>query len=67
MLATVQHALGRSLRDVFLLMIAVAVTTIFTAAFLTDGHPSPPGESKPGGVAEDFALAGVVEWTAPRT
>jgi Na+/melibiose symporter-like transporter len=60
-LALVQHALGRSLRDVFLLMTAVALTTIFAAAFLTPGHPSPPGEAKPGEGAEDFALAAVIE------
>ena len=60
-LSTVQHALGRSLRDVFLLMTAVALTTIFAAAFLTPGRPTPPGASKAGDGAEDFALAAVVE------
>jgi MFS family permease len=59
-LALVQGALGRSLRGVFLVMIAVAVTTIAAASFLTPGHPTPPGE-KPGDGAEDFALAAVVE------
>ncbi len=57
-LSLVQQALGRSLRDVFLLMTAVALTTIFAAAWLTPGQP---GESKPGEEAEDFALAAVVE------
>ena len=39
-------------------MTAVALTTIFAAAWLTPGRP---GESKPGEEAEDFALAAVVE------
>ncbi len=60
-LATVQHALGRSLRDVFLLMVAVALTTIFAAAWLTPGRPEPPKDAKAGDGAEDFALAAVVE------
>lgn len=60
-LAAVQRALGRSLRDVFLIMVNVALATIFAAAWLTRGHPEPPGKGKPGGGAEDFALAAVVE------
>ena len=60
-LALVQHALGRSLRDVFLLMIAVALTTIFAAAFLTHGHPTPPGSRSRATAPRTFALAAVVE------
>jgi hypothetical protein len=62
-LALVQQTLGRSIRGVFLAMTAVAAWTIVAAAFLTPGHPTPPGEAKPDEAAEDrdLALAAVLE------
>jgi hypothetical protein len=60
-LAAVQGSLGRSLRNVFLVMVNVAIATIFAAAWLTPGHPEPPGKSGRDDGTEDFALAAVVE------
>ena len=58
-LALVQTSLGATLRDVFLQMIAVGVSTIIAARYLSPGRaPAPPTES---GGAAPSALAAVLE------
>jgi MFS family permease len=56
-LAIVQNALGHTLRDVFLQMLAVAVVTIIAATRLVPGRPPSRGS----GAADDLALAGLPE------
>jgi MFS family permease len=60
-LLSVQDALGRSLRDVFFLMMATAVVTMLAASRLAPGHLRPAEETSDEAKEENLALAALSE------